>query len=255
MRTSNNTVFNKVNNLSQSADENVRINEGGEFVLENATYKGVGLKIIYFLILTILSAFGGILLSVTFPDLFYIFLIISIFTGFISAIIAMSQFKLSLVFGSIYCVGEGMFLGILSMVLEAIIPGIVIAVVCATLAVVLICGVLFLTRIVRVTNVFYRFLTVAMFGFLVSLLLISILGWIGILDTSNFGLSVAVSAISILIASFVLISDMERARQLVENGGPKACEWMIAFGISYTVLWIYIELLRLALIIFANSRN
>lgn len=255
MRTSNNPVFNKVNNLSQSADENVRINEGGEFVLENATYKGVGLKIIYFLILTILSAFGGILLSVTFPDLFYIFFIISIFTGFISAIIAMSQFKLSLVFGSIYCVGEGMFLGILSMVLEAIIPGIVIAVVCATLAVVLICGVLFLTKIVRVTNVFYRFLTVAMFGFLVSLLLISILGWIGILDTSNFGLSVAVSAISILIASFVLISDMERARQLVENGGPKACEWMIAFGISYTVLWIYIELLRLALIIFANSQN
>lgn len=252
MRTSKNPVFNKVNNLSQAADSDVRVSEGGQVIIENATYIGVGLKIVYFLLVTIISAFLGLVLVRYYPNFFAGLLIISIFTGFISAILAMSQFKLSFIFGTLYCIGEGMFLGVLSMIAETAIPGIIVSVVAATLAVVVSCGLLFLTGLIKVNSRFNKFLLTAMFGFLISLLLISILGWIGLIDTSGFALNVGISAISVLIASFVLISDMEQARQLVQGGGPKACEWMVAFGISYTVLWIYIELLRLAIIIFGN---
>ena len=252
MRTSKNPVFNKVNNLSQAADSEVVVGEGGQVVIENATYVGVGLKIVYFLLVTIISAFLGLILVRYYPSLFVVLLIVSIFTGFISAILAMSKFKLSFVFGTLYCIGEGMFLGVVSMIAEAAIPGIIASVVAATLAVVVSCGLLFLTGLVKVNSRFNKFLLTAMFGFLISILLISILGWIGLIDTSGFALNVGISAISVLLASFVLISDMEQARQLVQSGGPKACEWMVAFGISYTVLWIYIELLRLAIIIFGN---
>ena len=255
MRTSNNPVFNKVNNLSQAADENVRVDNNGAVLIENATYKGVGLKIVYFLMVTILSAFLGLVLVRYYPSVFVVILIVSIFMGFISAIVAMSQFRLSLAFGTLYCIGEGMFLGVISMLAEAAIPGIIASVVAATLAVVVSCGLLFLTGLVKVNSKFNKFLLIAMFGFFISLLLISILGWIGLIDTTSFALNLGISAISVLIASFVLMSDMEQARQLVQGGGPKASEWMVAFGISYTVLWIYIELLRLAIIIFANSRN
>ena len=252
MRTSKNPVFNKVNNLSQAADSEVRVGEGGQVVIENATYVGVGLKIVYFLLVTIVSAFLGLVLVRYYPSLFVVLLIVSIFTGFISAILAMSKFRLSFAFGTLYCIGEGMFLGVVSMIAEAAIPGIIVSVVAATLAVVVSCGLLFLTGLVKVNSRFNKFLLTAMFGFLISILLISILGWIGLIDTSGFALNVGISAISVLLASFVLISDMEQARQLVQGGGPKACEWMVAFGISYTVLWIYIELLRLAIIIFGN---
>lgn len=256
MKTSRNPVFNKVNNLSQApGDEDYIVGQSSEALIQSATYKGVGLKIVYFLMITIVSAFFGLLLVNYFPNLFIVLLVVSIFTGFISAILAMSKFKLSFVFGTIYCVGEGMFLGVVSMLAEAALPGIIASVVAATLAVVVSCGLLFLTGLVKVNSKFNKFLLTAMFGFLISLLLISILGWIGLIDTSGFVLNLGISAISVLLASFVLISDMEQARQLVENAGPKACEWMVAFGIAYAVLWIYIELLRLAIIIFGNSRN
>ena len=252
MRTSNNPVFNKVNNLSQEADAEVRVGEGGQVIIENATFLGLGLKILYFLAITIVSAFAGIFLAITFPEVYIIILLSSLVTGFISAILAMSQFKLSLVFGTLYCIGEGMFLGVLSAIAEAFIPGIVVSVICATLSVVVVCGLLFVTRLIRVTNKFYRFLMTAGVGFIIAVLLVNILSWVNLIDASNIFLNIGICAISILIASFFLISDMEQAYQLVKNGGPKACEWMVAFGISYTVLWIYIELLRLAIIIFGN---
>lgn len=252
MRTSRNPVFNKVNNLSQDADANVRAGEGGQVLIENATYVGVGLKILYFLVISIVSAFAGLFLFSIYPELFVVILIASLFTGFISAILAMSQFKLSLVFGTLYCIGEGMFLGLLSAIAEAAMPGILISVVAATLSVVLVSGLLFVTKLIKVTSKFYRFLMTMGIGFIITVLLINILSWVGLIDGSNIFLNIGISAISVLIASFVLISDLEQAYQLVNNGGPKACEWMVAFGISYTVLWIYIELLRLAIIIFGN---
>ena len=252
MRSSTNPVFNKVNNLSQSVDEVARENEGGRIVIENATYLGLGLKILYFLGITIASGFGGILLMAYFPQAFIAFLMVSVFTGFISAIVAMNSFKLAFFFGTLYCIGEGMFLGVISMIANEFIPGIVFAVVAATLSVVVVCGLLFATRIVKVTRTFNRFLITFMFGFLISLLMIMVLSWLGFINPDNIWLSLGVSAISLIIASFVLISDMERAKQLVDAGGPKQAEWMLAFGISYTVLWIYIELLRLAIIIFGN---
>lgn len=253
MRNSTNPVFNKVNNLSQSADEVVREGAGGRVVIENATYLGLGLKILYFLAITIAAGFGGILLITYYPQAYKAFLLASIVTGFISALIAMNSFRLSFFFGTIYCLGEGMFLGVVSAMAEAVFPGIVFAVVAATLSVVVVCGLLFTTRIIKVTRAFNRFLITFMFGFLISLLMIMVLSWLGFIDSANIWLSLGISAISLLIASFVLIADMERAKQLIDAGGPKQAEWMLAFGISYTVLWIYIEILRLAIIIFGRK--
>ena len=50
-----------------------------------------------------------------------------------------------------------------------------------------------------------------------------------------------------------LATTRKQARQLVEGGGPKEMEWMVSFGISYTVLWIYIEVLRIAVVLLANK--
>ena len=185
MRTSRNPVFNKVNNLSQDADTNVRAGEGGQVLIENATYTGVGLKILYFLVISIVSAFAGLFLFSIYPELFVVILIASLFTGFISAILAMSQFKLSLVFGTLYCIGEGMFLGLLSAIAEAAMPGILISVVAATLSVVLVSGLLFVTKLIKVTSKFYRFLMTMGIGFIITVLLINILSWVGLIDGSN----------------------------------------------------------------------
>ena len=94
------------------------------------------------------------------------------------------------------------------------------------------------------------------FAFIVTMLLLFLASlfprFSGIFD--NFTLTLSISAISILLASLFLISDFKQASSIVESGAPKEFEWLAAFGIAYTVIWIYIEVLRFVAI-FASERN
>ena len=58
-----------------------------------------------------------------------------------------------------------------------------------------------------------------------------------------------------LIACLYLLSDMQRVYEIVNSNGAKQLEWMLAFGIAYTMLWIYIELLRIVFLILSIVRR
>lgn len=221
---------------------------------QKATYLGVGLKTLYFIIATILGGALGIALLVINPDAYFIALALSGIIGFISAIVAMRTPRLSFSFGTVYCLMEGMLLGVVSVLCMALTEGIVLTAVVSTVAVVLGCAFLYITGIVKTTNNFYKFLFTVAIGFIVSMLLIFILSLFGLVDTESFGLNVLVSSISVIIASLFLMSDMNYAAMIVENEGPKELEWMVSFGIAYTILWIYYEILRLVILIFGRDR-
>ncbi len=238
-----NPVFKKVRNQDSLSMDS-----------RQATFAGVGLKTLYYIFVTIAGAFLGLFLVANFPEVYITCLIVSIFLGVISAIIAMSKANLSLIFGTLYCAFEGMFLGTISMLFEAIIPGIIVTVITSTLAVVLICAVLFLTGLVKVNNKFYKFLMLLSIGFCVSMLFMWILSLCGFVLMDSFGIYILVSIASVFIASLYLLSDMEQAYQLVKNGGAKEFEWMVSFGLAYTILWLYVELLRIVFVLL-NNRN
>lgn len=246
MRNSN-IVYNKIE----------KMNEEVAYEGATATYKGIGLKLLYYIGITVVGAILGIVLLFQAPDLLISGSIVAGIVTLICAIIAMSSPKASFVAGTIYCLFEGVFVGAVSLLFEGIVSGIIITAVLGTLSIVLVIGILYTTGLIKVTNGFYRFLLMFGIGFILCSLLLGLLSlfpaFSGIF--SNFGVIVLVEAISLLLASLYLIADLHQATLIVENGSPKVYEWMAAFGLAYTVIWIYIQVLRLIAVIASKNNN
>jgi uncharacterized YccA/Bax inhibitor family protein len=67
--------------------------------------------------------------------------------------------------------------------------------------------------------------------------------------TNNTGLVILVSLIVLLYGAFMLAMDFEQVNMIVSNGFDKRYEWMAALGLMVTIIWIYIEVLRLLAIL------
>ena len=144
-----------------------------------------------------------------------------------------------------YAAAEGLFIGGISAVFEAQWGGIVAQAVLGTLSVFGVALFLYRSGRVRVTPKFQRTVLIAMGGYLVfSLINLGIVmftdnnlraGWLG----------VGIGLIAITIAAAMLILDFDFAEQGVKNGLPERYSWLAAFGLVVTLVWLYIEFLRL----------
>jgi uncharacterized YccA/Bax inhibitor family protein len=103
-------------------------------------------------------------------------------------------------------------------------------------------------RIVRVTPRFVRFVIAAGFG-LVGLMILNMLvsifhvGGIGIREHGPIGILFSVAAI--LVGCFYLLLDFSSIEDGVRTGAPEKTSWLAAFGLTLSLVWIYLELLRL----------
>ena len=242
-----NPVFNRINKMNDYYSSDYAC----------ATYKGIGAKVLIYVLVTLVGAALGIYLLFNNPDIIIGSLIFSGIFTFIFAMIAMLVPKASMICGTLYCLFEGVFVGVLSLLLETMVPGVVITAVLGTLSIVLVVGVLYLTGLVKATNGFYRFLMMFAFGAIITMLLLFVASLFPAFSGlfNNFGITLLVAGISLLLASLFLISDLKQATSIVESGSPKQFEWLAAFGIAYTVIWIYIEVLRFVAIIAARADN
>ncbi len=147
-----------------------------------------------------------------------------------------------------YAVFEGLLLGGISSMFESIYPGIVIQAVLATFAVVASILVLFrmgkLRTSPKLTKIFFVALGAYMIFSLVNLALV-------IFTQTNlrYGefswLGVGIGLIAVALASYSLVMDLEVAQNAVANGAPRPVMWKVALGIAITVVWMYVEILRI----------
>lgn len=216
------------------------------------TYKGVSLKVIYFLIMTLVGAGLGIVLALYKTEYFIALAVSSGLVTLISSLVAMSSVRLSKVFGTIYCLFEGLTVGVLSYACMQIVEGAVGVALLSTLAVFAVVSLLFVSNIVKVNNKFLRFLSIFAISYIAFAIILSIASFF---IEMNFGLYLLVSAISIFLASLYLFFDLENIRQMVEGSYPKEYEWFAAFGLSFTLIWLYVEILRLVITIFINASD
>ena len=237
---SRNIVFNKIRNA--------------EFVNENyevATYAGVGRKTLYYLLMVLVGAVGGLFVGLNNEGLYMSLLVISLIATSICAFIGMISPRSSKIAGTLYCLAEGILVGYISVTYGAIAEGAVVTALLSTLAVFMIIATLFATNAVKIGNRFRRFLITFSISFIVAqLILYLIMSFSG--QQYNILLCLGVSAITVFLASLYLLMDLDTVRLVVEGRYPKEYEWYASFGLAFTLVWLYIEILRIVTILFAD---
>ena len=152
--------------------------------------------------------------------------------------------------GTVYCLCEGMVVGLVSLLLEIAIPGVVGVALISTIACVMVVAVFYLTGLVKVNSAFLRFLLMFSMSLLIGWFIGYILSMFGIINiTENFGLSMLSSIVMVFLAVLFLFSDMEQIRIAVEGGMSKEFEWYSSFGLVFTIIWLYIRVLYIVALI------
>lgn len=231
---SHNPVYRRALNETESLDK----------TYEASTYAGVARKALFYIALVLVGAFGGLALMVANTELFVTMLIISLFTTTIFALFAFLIPSAAKVFGSLYCLAEGLLVGVVSLAFEAVAPGVVLAALLSTVVVLTLVVTLFLTGTVKVTSKFIRFLMIFALSILVTMLLLWIIS-LFIQIKFDFRIMAVVSGIMIFLCTLYLFFDLEMIRRVVEGGAPKFFEWYVAFGLVFTLVWLYMEILPL----------
>ena len=150
----------------------------------------------------------------------------------------------TLAYGALY----GVALGAISEVFNDLHPGIVTQALIGTFGVFAGMLVVYKTGAIRVTPKFTRWMMAALIGVLVLIvanLVASFFvdGGLGLRDGGP--LAIGFSLLVIGVAAFMLLLDFDMADQAIRRGAPAKFAWYIAFGLLVTVIWLYIEILRL----------
>jgi uncharacterized YccA/Bax inhibitor family protein len=173
---------------------------------------------------------------------------IALIVGTILAFVCIFKPKASPLLAPLYALAEGVFLGAISKAFETQWNGIVFQAVLATIAVFFATLALYVFGVVKVTRKFQMVVigaTAGVFVLYFATFLLSLFGAdISFWNEPN-ALGIAISVVICVIASLNLVLDYEFIRQASINGAPKYMEWYGAFGLMVTLVWLYLEILRL----------
>ncbi|WP_116212147.1 Bax inhibitor-1/YccA family protein [Streptomyces olivoreticuli] len=151
-----------------------------------------------------------------------------------------------------YALFEGVFLGVVSKAYNHYADGAPVQAVLGTMAVAVGTLVAYKTGLIRVNNRFYRVVTAAAIGFfllmMVNLLFAAFGGGDG-LGLRSGALGIGVGVIGVLLGAAYLAMDFKEIEDGVRYGAPRHASWSAAFGLTMSLVWIYLEMLRLVSIL------
>lgn len=152
-----------------------------------------------------------------------------------------------------YAAAEGLFVGGISGVFNDTWPGIVSQAVIGTVVAFGSMLALYSTGVIRATPKFVKIVSIAGLAYF-GIALASLVGRLfGVGDGWGFygvgGLGLLLCAAGVALASAFLVLDFDFIEQGVKNGLPERYSWLAAFGLTSTVVWLYIEILRLLAIL------
>jgi len=168
--------------------------------------------------------------------------------GFVCALVTVFKKEWSPATAPAYALLEGLALGSISAILELRFPGIAIQAVGLTFGTLLILLFAYRSGLIPVTQKFRLGIVAATGGIMVFYLLQFALGFFGVHFTSINGsgpIGIGFSLIVVGIAALNLVLDFDFIENGVRLGAPKYMEWYGAFGIMVTLVWLYLEILRL----------
>jgi uncharacterized YccA/Bax inhibitor family protein len=174
---------------------------------------------------------------------------LGIIVGFIAVIVANIKPNLAKILGPVYALAYGFAVGAISKGYETFYDGIVVQAVLATASVFLVMLVLYRTRIIKVTEKFRRTVIIATMGVMVLYLFSFVLRLFGttlpFLNGDNMVLSIGFSLFVCGLAAAMLALDFDFIERGIKSGLPANYEWVAALGLVVTLVWLYLEILRL----------
>ena len=220
------------------------------------TYDDVIMKTVACLVVLIIGA--GVTLFVA-PGLSTMLMIVGALGGFVLALVNTFKKQPSPALILAYAGLEGLFLGGLTRVLDGMYPGVGLQAVIGTLAVFGVTLVLFKSGKVRATPKMVRFFMIATIGYAIFALINLVMSWTGVVQepfglrtsVEIFGipLGVFIGILAIGLAAFSLIMDFTSIEEGVRAGAPERYSWVAAFGLTVTLVWLYVEIIRLLAIL------
>lgn len=263
-----NPVMRQLNKVTEKANDS-----------DNSTYGGITIKTIFFMFATVagiaifyllqnfyFSSFE--LLTFDFEEIgSYSFSAVEIIFVAVAAILTIFMPILASfirptipVTGTLYSVSQGF---LLAWIIKRILIGyehIAIAALAITILLVVLMAILFTARIIKVTKKFRAIITVLFITMLLVSLGCAVCYLIpGVSEfisefTKNPIISIVSAVIGIIIASLFLLIDFDTIEKTVSNKLPKKYEWSAAFGLAFTIIWIYLKVLDLLISINSNNR-
>lgn len=167
--------------------------------------------------------------------------------GLVLAIITIMKPEKSPVTAPIYALLEGLFVGSISAFYSKFYSGIVIQAVGLTLSIMFVMLILYKTGIIKASPKFKKGIIVATGGVALFYILNFIAGAFGGgVDFFKLGIiGIVISLVIIVIAAMNLILDFDMIEKNINSGQPKYVEWFAGFGLMVTLIWLYLEILRL----------
>jgi len=170
-----------------------------------------------------------------------------VIVGLICAFGVMFKPTAARILAPVYAIAQGSVVGAISKMFNVQYPGIVVQAVGATIGVFVMMLVLYRTGILRVTDKFRRIVIGATMGLMAFYLFSFVAGFFGanMFPTGSSTMSIGFSVLVAGLAAMNLALDFDFIDKAEAAGAPKHMEWFAAFGIMVTLVWLYLEILRL----------
>lgn len=217
---------------------------------DRMTYENTILKTV----ITLGFVLGGGVIGYNFPSLYLPFALV----GFVLALVNIFKKQPSPPLVIAFAIAQGIFVGGLSRVVESVQPGIIFQALVGTGIVFGVTLALFANGKVRAskkaTKIFMiagiSYLIFSLFNVVTQLAGLNNDPW-GLASAQVFGipLGLIIGPLAILMGAYSLVLDFTSVKQGVDGGAPSRWGWKAAFGITLTIIWLYVEILRLISII------
>ena len=168
--------------------------------------------------------------------------------GFILALVTVFKPTLGHITVPAYAIAQGVFLGVISMVFNAQYPGIVVQAVFLTFGTLGALLLAYMSGLIKATENFKLGIVAATGGIALMYLINMVMSFFGSgisMISSNNTMGILFSGVVVVIAALNLVLDFDFIEEGAEMGAPKYMEWYGAFGLLVTLIWLYLEILRL----------
>jgi len=216
---------------------------------EGMTIEGTVNKTYVLFLLLIVGVAGAVVAE---ESALYGLMMLGAIGGLITAIVTVFRKQWAPITAPIYALLEGLFVGAISLVMEAAYPGIVLPAVSLTFGTLFALLAAYRSGLIKATENFKLGVAAATGAIFVVYLAQFVLGLVGVqvgfLHDAIFGagwLGIGVSVVVIIVAALNLVLDFDFIEQGAAARAPRYMEWYGAFGLLVTLIWLYLEILRL----------